>query len=317
MFDLNVGVIGVGGVGSHHVAILKDICRFVGIYDIRKEARKNVAEKLDVKEFKSLKDLLKSVDVVFISTPPFTHLNLIKKIAEEGKHIFCEKPLSVNADEAERAVKIVRKNGIIFMMGFVLRFHPLYVKIKEILDKNILGDIVNAWFLDVRAPFRYGAGSWRLKRTLNSGIFEQTVHEIDVIRWLMGEPMKIFAFSNRLVLKDIDYEDNMVYLLKMENNSIVTLISSICSKSNTRDAGIVGSKGTLLVKENKIFLNNQPIEYEKWNAFRREDTYFLNCIQCDVKPAVNEIDGYRAQVIGEMAQKSASSGKELIIRYRY
>jgi len=46
MFDLNVGVIGVGGVGSHHVAILKDICRFVGIYDIRKEARKMLPRSL-------------------------------------------------------------------------------------------------------------------------------------------------------------------------------------------------------------------------------------------------------------------------------
>lgn len=317
MFNVSVGVVGVGGVGAHHAMILKGICEFVGVYDIREDIRKTVSQRLGIREFQSLEELLKHVDAVFICTPPFTHASLIEVIAEEGKHIFCEKPLSVNVNDAEQVVKTVDKSGIIFMMGFVLRFHPLYARIKELLDQGTIGSVVNAWFFDVRGPFRKGVGSWRLRREFSSGIFEQIVHEVDLIRWIIGEPSRVFALSNKLVLQDTDYEDNIVYLLKMRNSSIVTLISSICSKSRVRDLGIVGSQGTLIAKEGKIFLNDQLVEYEKWNAVKREDIYFLSCVQKGLKPTVNEIDGYRAQVIGEAALKSIALEKEVAIEYKY
>lgn len=317
MFNVNVGVVGVGGVGAHHTAILKGMCKFVGIYDIREDIRKEVSQKFNVHEFKSLEELLEHVDVVFICTPPFTHADIIELVAEEGKHIFCEKPLSVTVKDAERVVKVVNKSGVLFMMGFVLRFHPLYVKVKELLDRGVIGRIVNAWFFDVRGPFRRGVGSWRLKRELNSGVFEQVVHEIDLIRWTIGEPSSVFATSNRLVLNDIDYEDNMIYAFKMKDRSIVTLISSICSKSSVRDLGIIGSKGTLLVNKREIFVNDECVEYARWNAGEREDSYFLNCVERGIKPMVDEIDGYRAQVIGEAALKSTSLGKEVKVEYKY
>ena len=297
MYDIKIGVIGVGGAGKYHSNILKKLCKEVYVYDIRSDIAQKVANELRVKVCKSLDELLRIVDAAYVCTPPYTHEEVIKRICEEGKHIFCEKPLCVTVKEAERIVNYVKKSGVLFMMGFVLRFTGIATKVKELIEKGNLGDIINAWFFDVRPPYVLGIGGWRTRRKYNGGIFEQTVHEIDLIRWLVGEPATVYAVGGNYVLKEFDYEDNIVYLMKMKNNAITTLISSISAKDGLRDYGIVGSNGTIIVKGSSIYFNRSEITYTKWDPFEREDEYFIKCVKEGTRPFVNEIDGYRAQVL--------------------
>ncbi|RLE94173.1 MAG: hypothetical protein DRN04_04540 [Thermoprotei archaeon] len=313
--NIKVGVVGLGAIGKTHAKILKNLGAEVAVYDIRLDAAKHASSELSLEYCSSLDELLSKVDAVYVCTPPFTHEEVIKRACEEEKHIFCEKPLCVTVEEAERIVDYVKKSGILFMMGFVLRFFPVYNKVKELSEK--VGRIVNAWFFDIRPPYIKGIGGWRTKRKLNAGLFEQTVHEVDIIRWIVGEPVSVYCMGGRYVIEEFDYEDNMVYAMKTSKGALVTLISSITAKASSRDLGIVGTEGTILVRGGEIYFNENKVECRQWRPYEKEDKYFLECIEKGEKPFVNEIDGYRAQVINDASLKSMIERREIAIKYKY
>ena len=320
MSSVRVGIVGVGGVGRHHAAVLKGLEPrvSVAVYDVREDVRRLVSGELGVDECDSLESLVKSVDAVLVCTPPHTHPQIIELAAEEGKHVFCEKPLAADLEGAERAVRAIRRHGVLMMMGFVLRFNPLYVRAKELLDEGAIGDVAMAWFLDVRGPFRTKGSRWRLLRRCGSGIFEQVVHDVDAMRWLLGEPETVYAAGSRMVLRDVDYEDAVTYLMRMRGGFTATLVAAICSKkSGSRDFGIVGSEGTLMRRGGGLYLNDEPVECGDWNPFEREDAYFVECVRRGERPEVNEVDGYRAQAIGEAALLSLALGREVRVEYKY
>ena len=312
---IKVGVVGLGAVGRNHAKILKSLGAEVAAYDVRVDAARQVSSELGLEYCSSLDALLRRVDAVYVCTPPFTHREVIKRACEEGKHIFCEKPLCVTVEEAESIVGYVRKSGVLFMMGFVLRFFPVYSRVKELSEK--IGRIINAWFFDVRPPYVRGVGGWRTKRRLNAGLFEQTVHEIDVIRWIVGEPVSVYCMGGRYAIMDFDYEDNMVYAMRTRENALVTLISSITARASSRDLGIVGSEGTILVRGSEVYFNESRVECGQWNPYEKEDEYFLKCVEKGEKPFVNEVDGYRAQVVNEASLKSLEEGREVVVEYKY
>ena len=313
--DIKVGVVGLGAIGRSHAKILKKLGAEVAVYDIRIDAAKQVSSELGLEYCSSLDELLGKVDAIYVCTPPFTHEEVIKRACEKGKHVFCEKPLCITVEEAERIVSYVRSAGILFMMGFVLRFSPLYSKVKDLTEK--IGSVINAWFFDIRPPYVRGVGGWRTKRKLNAGLFEQTVHEIDIIRWLVSDPVSVYCMGGRYVIKEFDYEDNMVYAMKTSKGALVTLISSITAKAPSRDLGIVGTEGTILVRGGEIYFNEKRVECEQWSPYEKEDKYFLECIDKGEKPFINEIDGYRAQVINDASLKSMIEKREIAIKYKY
>ncbi|RLE75859.1 MAG: hypothetical protein DRJ56_05065, partial [Thermoprotei archaeon] len=159
---------------------------------------------------------------------------------------------------------------------------------------------------------------WRLLRRCGSGIFEQVVHDVDAMRWLLGEPETVYAAGSRMVLRDVDYEDAVTYLMRMRGGFTATLVAAICSKkSGSRDFGIVGSEGTLMRRSSGLYLNDEPVGCGDWNPFEREDAYFVECVRRGERPEVNEVDGYRAQAIGEAALLSLALGREVRVEYKY
>ena len=128
------------------------------------------------------------VDAVFIASANSAHHDEVIAAARAGKHILVEKPMAMNAPEAERMVAECERHQVKLMVGQVLRFSPLVMQVRELVRSGTLGQIVSAqanYFYDARLSRR----SWLLHRPVAGGgpIFDVGVHCLDTLRFVLDD----------------------------------------------------------------------------------------------------------------------------------
>ncbi len=213
-----VGIIGFGKMGQLRFNIIKklDIFKVVSIYDPC-STKKN---KLFVN---SLDDLIdnKDIEIIFICTPNYLNKQLTIKSLKKKKHVFCEKPPGLNANDIKQVIIAEKKYKKILMYGFNHRHHDSIQKIKKIVDKKEFGRIL--WMRG-----RYGKSvetnfykNWRSKKEYSGGgiLIDQGIHMLDIFLYLAGNFDKIQATVSNLYW-DLDIEDNVFALLQNSKNKI-------------------------------------------------------------------------------------------------
>jgi len=229
MEKINLGVIGLGFIGKVHLRNclnLKSV-RVVAAADTSKKAL-NYAKAFEVKQlFTDYHELLKlkDLDAVIISLPTHLHAESAISAMEEGKHVFLEKPLARNVEEGREIVSAAGKNGVIFMVGYPLRFVPEFVDLKSRVESGVLGDIQMAYGVDIAAgPFFHRAEStaprplpeWWLNKELTGGgaLIDLGCHMINLLRWYLGE---VSAVKARLGYRfNFDFEDHATCIMDFE-----------------------------------------------------------------------------------------------------
>src|SRR5947207_9491793 len=149
-------------------------------------------------------------DLVVISTPTKFHADAAILALQNGKHVLCEKPLARSVAEAAEVVEVAKETGRILKTGFNYRYLDHVLQAKALLDSEALGPL---HFLRCR----YGHGGrpgyenhWCTDRELSGGgvLLEQGIHILDLVRYLLGEPVRAMASLNRMFWSFADVEDN-------------------------------------------------------------------------------------------------------------
>jgi myo-inositol 2-dehydrogenase/D-chiro-inositol 1-dehydrogenase len=189
-----IGIIGCGRIGRMHAGLLdSEITGFevVALADAVLAAAEGVSSKLGVPAM-SIEELLasESVDTVAICSSTDSHVDLVVAAAEAGMAIFCEKPVSLNLAEVERALDAVERAGVPFMIGFNRRFDPGHKSVRDAVSQGTVGDlhVLRITSRDPAAPPpEYVAAS--------GGIFlDMTIHDFDMARYIAGsEIVEVFA----------------------------------------------------------------------------------------------------------------------------
>ncbi len=149
------------------------------------------------------------LDVVYITTPTGLHGKISGACAGAGKHIFVEKPLATNLDEAEQVVGSIRKNRIKSQVGYVCRYSPTFEKAKEILDSGVIGRILGFGSVKYSSDVqRKVEKSWRFMRKASGGgggvVNEFACHGVDLLVWLFGEPRGVEAKLESWYSSDVE-----------------------------------------------------------------------------------------------------------------
>ena len=149
--------------------------------------------------YSSYDDLLAddSIEVVFIPLPNHMHLEWIKRAADAGKHILCEKPLTLNAAETQEAIDYAESKGVLLMEAFMYRLHPQWQRAKELIHGGILGSVTS-----VQTFFGYNnpdPGNIRNKLEMGGGgIYDIGCYAVSVARHMFGtEPQRALSLINR------------------------------------------------------------------------------------------------------------------------
>ncbi len=143
------------------------------------------------------------VDWVLIGSWNCFHAEQVIAALRAGKDVFCEKPLAISTEDCLRMQAAWRASGRLFFFGLVLRYAPIYQRIKQVLDTGIVGKMVSFEFNET-LPFNHGGyihGNWRRDRAkAGTHLLEKCCHDIDIVNWLTGSlPVRAASFGGRSI----------------------------------------------------------------------------------------------------------------------
>ena len=145
MGELKAAVIGTGFIGPAHVEALRRLgIEVVGIAGSSPERARPKAEALNIKKvYADWRELVAdpAVNVVHITTPNYLHFPMAKAALEAGKHVVCEKPLTMTSAESAELVELVREKGLVGAINFNIRFYPLCQEARARVQRGDLGDV--------------------------------------------------------------------------------------------------------------------------------------------------------------------------------
>lgn len=248
--DIKLGIIGLGSIGLRHVNELATlgVSKFYalrtnkGSKNIPEEVIKIVTNVYDKNEFINL-----NLDAYIISNPTSLHIDSINLVSKTNKPIFIEKPLFCDLSDLENLNKL---NENIVQIGFCLRFHSLFQKVKELLDKNAIGNVYHSrlnvgQYLPTWHPYTDYRTEYFSKEQLGGGAIRTLSHEIDLAIYFFGLPIKSKSFSFKTSDLEIDVDDYSLVLLTYEANHTSRIEMDFISKKMERKGFIYGTKADL------------------------------------------------------------------------
>lgn len=199
MDKVRVGIIGMGRMGLTHYSIINThpAVEMTAIADTQSMMLNMIKKYLpQVQMFGDYKDLLQSglVDAVIVCTPSSMHYDVCKMACENGINVFCEKPFTTSPAQAKELAEMFEQKGLVNQVGYVYRFDAVFGKVKEMLEKQLIGKVVhtNVQFLSSTISKMQPEKGWRSKRENGGGAtYEMGSHVIDLMEFFFGKPQRI------------------------------------------------------------------------------------------------------------------------------
>ena len=256
--SVRIGIAGLGRLGKRHADNLANKikgCELVAASSVVQEeldyARASLGISHTYNDFSEMLDD-DAIDAVFLVTPTSLHAEQIEQSLSAGKHVFCEKPLALNADDCARVVELAKNYpDRIATIGFVRRYDPSHVYAKEKIDSGAIGQPI---LLRTQTVDMDAFAEFQVPFTATSGGFahDMLVHDIDLARWFLGSEMTT-AYAIGGCYKHKGFEqyqdiDNASALCQYDNGACAYYFASRTAQHghDTR-CEIVGTEGILKI----------------------------------------------------------------------
>ncbi|QJB69756.1 Gfo/Idh/MocA family protein [Parasphingorhabdus halotolerans] len=257
MTNRKIALIGCGGWGKNLARNLHELGALVLIVDPSPNAAE-LAKSLGVRCSTDLADAIDdpSIDGIAIATPAPTHFAIAERAMLAGKGVFVEKPIALSTKEGERLREISSDTGEVLMVGHLLQYHPVYLRLKELSEAGELGDI------KYMASSRLSMG---MIRTEENVIWSFSPHDISMVLGIAGTiPERVSAIGTLVLPQKI--ADNGTIHLVWKNGLRADITSSWLSPQKEQKLVVVGDKAMA------VFSDTMPWE-EKLTIYRNEVTY--------------------------------------------
>jgi predicted dehydrogenase len=308
---LKVGVFGTGHLGKFHLNNWKEIpgIEITGFYDPDTETANAVAEKYHIRRFENAGALMDACDAVDIIAPTNFHFELCELAIRKGRHVFVEKPLANDMDEARELIKLVKESNIKLQVGHVERFNPAFLALENVP--------LHPMFIEVHRLAEFNP-----RGTEVSVILDLMIHDIDIILHIVKADVKSIYASGVAVMTDSPDIANV--RIEFNNGCVANLTSSRISMKKMRKMRIFQKDAYIgvdfLTKKTEIISLNQTddpngfsFEIEtrngkksisvinpqspEVNAIKMELERFTESVLQNKPTGVSEMDGYRAMDI--------------------
>jgi len=327
---LGVAIHGAGSVAEAHALSWRHNAetRIVSVSSRRLESARRLADKLghDVTVHESLDHVLRDerVNIVDVTSPSHVHAEQGIKIAEAGKHLMVEKPIALSSQDNRALRDAVMRSGIKSIVGFVLRWNPLFDNLKSLLASRVIGDLFYA-----EVDYWHGIGpsysGWQwahTRKTGGSATLLAGCHAVDALRWFVGdEVIEVSAYSNNP--KGLyEYDANVVAIMKFKQGAIgktSTLLD--CEMPYAFNIDLVGTEGAL--RDNRLWSKKLLPGQRDWSLlptmmpdsgdvhhhpFDAQINHFVDCIQGNKQSHCNIEDAYRTHEVCLAIDQSLAEG---------
>lgn len=302
------------------------------------QSRHLICNTMGIELFSSLEAAIKQYkfDVAFICSPNHMHVPHAKILAEAGCHLFVEKPLSLDRNEAISLAPILKQSGIALMVGCNLRFHKGVQTIADVLQSGMIGRALYA-----RAQFAHYLPNWRpgqdYRQTYSAnseqggGILLDDIHEADYLCWLLGEVTSVSGFLPTIGNLDIDVEDVAEYVLWHGDKLYSQIHADYLRRDKARSCELVGTEGSVIWQSRGK--NPEQVKVELYNAasddwevlftdesydlnrqYVDEVEYFLECVAEGRIPMNGLTDAVKLIEVLDKVREASRAGRVLEMR---
>ena len=298
-----VVVVGSGGMARRYISNLKILFPEVNINCLPLSNNSSIVNFLGINGVLSSVDeaIGKNPDYAIIATPSVSHLSYAAEFLKKNIPVLIEKPLTTSLGELDVFKEILLDKSHLIEVAYCLRFLPAAIKLKEILNKETLGDIhsalveVGQFLPDWRPEIDYKL-SVSANKSLGGGVLLELSHELDYLTWLFGPINSVFCNLTNTNSLEIDVEDRVDAILQ-NKNVLINLHMDFLQRHPTRTCKIIGSKGNLVwdIIENKILIErpkgvldvvySEP-DYDKNDMYLDMIRSFNKLITKELKPLV-------------------------------
>jgi len=314
---LKIGVFGTGHLGKFHLNNWKEIpgVEVVGFYDPDDKIAADVSSRYELRRFQHGDELINICDAIDVVTPTQYHFDICAEAIKKGKHVFVEKPMAHTMAEAAQLLKLAQESKIKFQVGHVERFNPAFLAAKDLQ--------LNPMFIEVHRLAQFNP-----KGTEVSVILDLMIHDIDVILSLVKSEVKNIYASGVAVMTDTPDIANV--RIEFNNGCVANLTSSRISMKKMRKIRLFQKDAYIgidfLDKKTEVIKLKKPEDVDVFafdietpsgtktiaianpqvpevNAIKMELQAFVNAINNNTQPVVNEIDGYRAMEVAHQILK--------------
>lgn len=318
---IKIGILGVGHLGKIHLNCLIDTdFEVIGFYDPDTTNSKEVEKKFSVKSFPDVDSLLEVTDAIIIASPTVTHFSLAQQCINAGKHLFIEKPVTEDVEEAIQLKTLIHAKAVILQVGFVERFNPAY----ELLAAHTK----NPMFIE-----GHRLSMFNPRGTDVSVVLDLMIHDLDIILSLVQSEIKDIRANGVKVVSDS--VDICNVRIEFENGCVANLTASRISLKNMRkirvfekDAYINADfleKKTTIVELEELSSNDESVSRDEGlvidtfkgrkkikvntpttpvnNAIRAELESFLFSITNNTAPLVDIEAGIKSLIVAKKIEE--------------
>lgn len=334
--------VGLGSIGQRHLQNFKELTSFAStliayrtsnlnsvIKDGQATPCKSLADHYNLIEYNSFdKALEQNPDIGFICNPSNLHLKTAIKLAKNRCHLFIEKPLATNTRDLDVLENLIKKNKLITMVGYQTRFHPAVREVKSIIENKKYGEVVSANFLwhnylpDFHSYEDYRK-SYAARNDLGGGVTFGLTHELDLIQWLFGIPLEVYAVQGAPSKLEVDAEDTILVLFKCSRGKVthpVSLSLSYAQGLERRKFCILMQEAILecdlqcrnlkVIKHNKTeVLAKEYKNISRNDLFKSEMENFLTSVRERKETDIPVSDGKKSLIMSLAIHRSLKTGK--------
>ena len=330
MSKIGVGVIGLGRNGRSFLRLYKEHpdAALVGISDLIPETLAGCQSEYDAPiATADYHDLLSRDDIQLISvhTPDHLHKQPFVDALRAGKHVFVEKPFANSISDVQEMAAAARVSNCKTLVGQILRFNPLFKRVKEMVTGGELGEIFYAEG-DYIHDLRYQAGqidplhgtNWYLEQ--ECPIVGGSVHPVDLLRWFVGDIVEAHAFSSRNEFSEMKEDASIVATFRFANGAIgksAALYAPRAHMPKAYNLALYGTKGTVL--RDTICLDGEDefrpigVTMPPGHPYDPEVDHLIKCILRDEPTLCDAADGARSAMAVLAARESLYLGTPVVV----
>ncbi|HEU4380608.1 MAG TPA: Gfo/Idh/MocA family oxidoreductase [Hyphomicrobiaceae bacterium] len=334
-----VGIVGLGMALKPHLQSLEELGDRVEIaacFTPSAERRAAFASNHRHPVVDNLETILsdRSIDVVFVLTPPMAHLQVVERCAAAGKHVLLEKPIDVSSERARRAVGAMEKAGRKLAIMLQHRFRAASLQLAKAVRAGELGPLVSGsaairWW---RTP-EYFAQPGRGMQARDGGgvLITQAIHTLDLFQSLAGPIVKVAAFANTSPLRTIDTEDVVGAGVEFANGAVGTIdATTVAYPGFPERIELACAKATAVLAAETLDFYGQdgrhthhqggpsksggadPMAFAN-DAHKALIVDFLEAIDANREPTTNGREALKVHLLIEAMLRSAEEGKAIAV----
>ena len=311
---MKVVQIGVGGWGKNHSRVLSEFGVLSAVCDTSSQRAKEFGKKYSVNSYDSFESLLEheEFDAALVCTPTFTHSDITKRLIENKKHVFVEKPMTYLSEDGQNLIGLAKRNNVILTCGYIERFNPAVASVKDFIKSQKYGDLIRLEF------YREHRMPQHIKDV--GVIYDTSVHDIDTAMWLFDDiPEVVFAIAGKI---NHEHEDFATITLGFKDNKTATISSNWITPIRVRNFNAVCTDARIfsdfITQEIRVETDNgtETPKNEKAEPLSLEIRNFLDAADGKNELVVKPEQAVNVTKIAEAALLSSQRGTPIYLDLR-